>query len=288
MTVIWAGLGTGSIYALIALGYNITLVAGGVFNFAFANIVMLGCFITYSGVGSNDYDLIIAFVLSAVACGLVSFSEERLAIRPLRRKKGANAELVTTVGVATMITGALVLGWGSNPLSVNIASMSKIVTVLGGRAQVTDFALLATSIVAALAFYFWSHRTRYGLACLAQTEDREAAMLLGINVPALLIGSFVFAGIFGGLVAPLVSTVTAADASTSLTLGITGFIALTIGGVGSEAGAVIGGLALGLIQALTMRYLGASEGDIFVFVAFVVIVMIRPAGILGYRTARLV
>jgi branched-chain amino acid transport system permease protein len=288
MTVVYAGLSTGAIYALIAIGYNITLVTGGVLNFAFANIVMLGGFIGYWAFTSNDLPVVLGFAAAAAAGALAGAIEERVAIRPLRAGQGAHSELITTVGVATAITGALVLIWGSDPRQVEFAGSGSVLDVLGGRLRVGDLVLLGLALGLAMGFYQWTRRTRHGLASLAQSEDREAAMLRGVNVRAFSLLGFVVAGAIAGLIGPVVATVTTASAFTSLVLAVKGFIALTIGGVGSQTGALTGGLLIGLAEATSNYYLGSSVGNVAVFAVFLVVVMARPAGIFGTRLARAV
>jgi branched-chain amino acid transport system permease protein len=287
VTIVWAGLTTGAIYALIAIGYNITLVMGGVLNFAFANVVMLGGFVGFWGI-STGLPLPVVLALAVAAGALVCLVEERVAIRHLRGGPGGHTELVTTVGVATAITGLLVIVWGSDPQQVTFAGTADVVDLLGGRVRLGDLLLIGLSLLAGVGFYLWTHRTRLGLASLAQSEDREAAMLRGANVRMFSLVGFVVAGALAGLVGPVVATMTTASAFTSLVLAVKGFIALTIGGVGSQTGALAGGLLIGLAEAVADYHLGSSVGNITVFVVFLAVVMIRPAGIFGRRAARVV
>jgi branched-chain amino acid transport system permease protein len=287
MTVVIAGLTVGAIYGLVAIGYNITFITSSVLNFAYANIVMAGGFVGW-WVLEKGFPAIAALGLAAAVGAIVGMVEERVAIRLLPKSAGGHGELVTTVGFATLVTGMLVLIWGSDVHAVEYSHADRVVDIFGGRARVGSVALVATALVLGFGAHVWSRRTRHGIASLAITEDREAAMLRGINVRTLSIVGFAAAGAIGGLVGPLVATVTTAAAFTALVLAVKGFIALTIGGVGHQIGAITGGFVIGLTEAISGYYANSSVAGVAVFALFLLVVMIRPAGIFGQRVARAV
>ncbi len=293
MSVIWSGLAVGAVYALVAYGYNLSWACSGVLNFANAHFVMLGTFVAAWGLTELGVPLIIAFVLCAVIGGAVGLVEELIAIAPmrslkLRRGAGGHGELVTTVGAATVITGVAFLIWGSDPRPVRLFSDNTRVRVLGGGVRRTDLLIIAVAVVLGLAFHVWTRRGRLGLASLAQSEDRDAAMLQGINVKLLSSGGFAAAGALGGVLGPVVGAKTFAVISIALVLAIKGFVVLTLGGVGSHLGALVGGAALGLTEAMTARYMGPDYRNIAVFVLFMLVLLARPHGLLGKREARVV
>ena len=285
ITSLYAGLGLGAVYAVIALGYNFTLIASGVLNFAFANIVMVGAFIATWGLLGGSAHWVAVFALAAVVCGGLALVEERVAIRPL--KPGGHAELVTTVGFATIITGASQAIWGSDPIRVDLMSNAPF-DVLGGALSPIDLILLASVIVLAIGFHQLSRRSRYGLAALGHAEDREAALLRGVDVRLLGLGAFVIAGALGGVVGVVVGAKIGAQAFLPLILAIKGFIGLTLGGIGTVSGALVGGLAIGVLETMSAYYLGTVYSNLAVFVAFLVVLLVRPQGLFGRRELRLV
>jgi branched-chain amino acid transport system permease protein len=286
MTTIWAGLASGSIYALVALGYNLTLVLTGVLNFANAQFIVIGGFVAYWGLTQQDWSAPAVVLISVVVCAAVAMLEELIAIRPLRGAKG-HTELVTTLGALTVIAGILVVIWGSEPLTVRLFD-DQAIDLFGGRVRPSELALIAVATVFAAGFALWTQRSRLGLAGLARSEDIEAARLRGVNTRRLAVTGFLLAGAFGGLVGPLVAQKTYAVASLGLVLALKGFVAMAVGGIGSHTGALVGGLSVGLIEAFAARYIGSDFGDISVVLILFAMLMLRPTGILAKGQVRLV
>lgn len=288
MTAVTTGLVVGSIYALVALGYNLTFLAAGVLNFAHANLVILGAFLAVT-LGASGLGLPFGAVLaiSALVVAAVGLVEERVAIRPIAGR-GSHAELVTTVGAATVITGSILLIWGDEPLRVPSPLPEGAFSIVGARVQPIDVALVAIAVVLTVAMHLFTHRSRFGIACLAQSEDRDAAQLCGINVRRLSLVSFAIAAALAGILGPVVGVKTFAVATIPLVLAIKGFVALTLGGVGSNVGALVGGLAVGVAEAVITRYFGADYQLLLVFGLFIAVAMFRPQGIFGIRVVRAV
>jgi len=286
-TVLIAGLATGAIYAFIALGYNITHLASGALNFAHANLMMLAVFLSMVGL-QLGLNAIIVTVAVAIVVGLLALIEERLAIR-LLRNNAAHSELVTTLGVASIITGFIVLIWGSDPLSLPAGSWpTGALDLPGGRVQLSDLLMIVVILVIAAALILISRKTKIGISALARSEDREAAQLRGIDVLKLSMFGFALSGVVVGLAAIPIGTKTLAVSSVILILAIKGFVALTLGGVGSMGGAIVGGLFIGLLEAVVERYVGASFRDLIVFAVFLAVLFIRPQGLFGTVRQRVV
>ncbi|MWA03185.1 branched-chain amino acid ABC transporter permease [Actinomadura sp. LD22] len=286
MTVLWAGLTMGSVYTLVALTYNMTLVLTGVLNFATAQFFTVGAFTAYAGLTQHSLPLPVVLLIGAVLGGLVAVAEERVAIRPLRGH-GGHTELVTTLGVSTVIAGAAIVIWGPDPLRVTVVP-ERTWTVLGGQVRPNELLLIVIAVVATLGFHVWTHRSRLGLAGLARTEDEDAAALRGIDVRRLSMLGFAIAGIFGGLVGPVMAQTTYAVATIGLVLALKGFVAMALGGVGSHLGALLGGTVVGLVEAFSNRHLGNDYGDIAVIVILALILLLRPTGLLSKGEPRLV
>jgi branched-chain amino acid transport system permease protein len=286
MTVLLQGLATGAVYVIIALGYNITLKGAGVLNFAFAQFVFVGAFLAAWGAGEHDLAWPVVFLLSVAVGAAVGLVVERLAIRPLPAADN-HAELVTTVGVATILTGLLTVMFGSDPLRVPLLDVDPV-GVAGHRVPVVDIVLVLISCALAFGLRWLLTHTHLGLASLARTQDREAAMLRGVDVRGLAILTFVLAGALAGLLGPLVGAKVFASVNAPLVLAVKGFIAMTLGGVGSFGGALAGGMIIGIVEAAAQYYLGVSYGNTAVFLAFLAALLIRPYGLFGRAEARAV
>jgi branched-chain amino acid transport system permease protein len=285
MTLFWSGLSLGAVYAIIAVGYNVVFAASGVFNFAHAQLLMVGVFIAYWGLAVARLPVAVVFVFAAVVVGALAVAEERLAIRLVHATEG---QLVTTVGVATMLDGATQLIWGAQPLTVPFLSSTRVWTGFGGRVRPVEMLLILVAILLALVLLAYSRWTMIGLATLAMAEDREAAALRGINVRALALGAFAVSGGLAGLLGPVVGPQTFAVATLGSALALKGFVALALGGFGSIAGGLIGGLTVGLAEEYSIRYLGSSYSNLIVFGILLFVLMVRPTGLFGQRRERVV
>jgi branched-chain amino acid transport system permease protein len=282
---IWSGLTLGAIYVLVALGFMLSLLPSGVFNFAQGAIVAAGTYLTYQWL-HDGMSMIPAVLLNLViGVGLGLFCE-LFSIRPLRwgRRAAKYTELVTTVGVSTLLIGILTVRWGVNPLRVPFRGPERVVKALGIVAQPVAIILIVTAIVLGFALHYGFQRTRWGQACLAVAEDRAAAGLRGINVNALSLFAFGAAGALGTLSAFLIGPITYATPDVGTTLALGGFVTLAMGG--SFLGAVPGGLIVGLASAFATRYWGASYADLSVLAVLVLVVSARPNGINGVAGAR--
>jgi branched-chain amino acid transport system permease protein len=220
---------------------------------------------------------------SLVIGGLVGLIEYYVAIKPLRTAKGY-AALVTTVGFAVLLQGLVILIWGITPHQVSIPGENDIYSVLGGRLPVPDLVALVVAVVLTIALTVGYHRTRWGLASRAAISDATAAQLRGVNVSRIRVGGFVLAGAIACAVGPVVGAQTTAYSDLGNNLLILGFVALTLGGFGSYSGSLIGGLIVGAIELVTQRYLSGDNYWFILYGLFLVVLLVRPTGILGRRT----
>lgn len=285
MTPIWSGLSIGAVYALVAIGYTVVYIAYTTFNFAHAQLMMLAIFVSYWGFVVADLPVVLVFAIAAVGVGLVALIEEFIAIRPV---KGAHAHLVTTLGMATLLDGVTRLIWGDQVLKVPPVGSDATLTLLGGRVGAVELVLIISVVAIGGLLTLYSRRSLTGLALLAMAEDRDAALLRGINVKFLALGAFVFTGVLAGLTGPLVGPKTFAVATLGAALALKGFVAVAIGGFGSLPGALIGGFVVGLVESLSGRWLGSAYPTIMVFVVLLLILMLKPAGLFGKTKERVV
>lgn len=294
MTILYAGLAVGAIYAIVAFGYNLTVTTAGVLNFANAHMTMVGTFVAAWALTDLGWSVPVVIVLCAVVGAVLGVIVELTAVAPLKsfrlRRSGGvgHGELVTTVGASTIITGLAFIIWGSDPIKVPLFEDDVRVALLGGAVRKSDLVVIATAIAMGLALHFWTQRSRLGLASLAQSEDREAAMLQGVNVRFLSSAGFILAGALGSGVGLVVGAKTLAVVSFALVLAIKAFVALTLGGVGSQVGALVGGLLLGVLEVMTASWLGPDYRGLMVFLVFMLVLLIRPQGLFGTKEGRTV
>ncbi len=287
MVELITGLTLGSIYAIIALGYNMTHLASGVVNFAHANLMVAGMFVAYWGYASGGIPLPVVILIAVVLTGLIGLTEERFAIRPLR-KSGGSAELVTMVGVATVITGVIQYFYGSEAHRVPFWGPEEFFPAFDINIQYVALVIIGLAILLMVALELVTKFTKVGLISLAQTDDREAAQLRGINVNALSTWGFVIAAMVAGLIGPLIVGYTFAATSLSLQLAVKGFVVLVVGGIGSHRGVWVAGLGIGLLEAFGASYIGPFWRDIVVFLVFAAVLLLFPRGLFGGRKARTV
>jgi len=286
-----AGLAIGAAYTAVAVGYNLTWLTSKTVNFAYAAFIVAGMFLSVF-LYNAGLPLIVVFAVLALSGAVVAVIEYFTAIRPLEGR-GDHAELVTTVGVTTVIQGVILLlsptedavrvpFLGNDDLNVLIAMPG------GGRISVAEILLIGIAIAVALLAHFWATRTRSGLAALAQSEDRDAALVLGVRPKRMAFVGFMISGAIGFSLAPFVGPVTFAVVEIAFVLALKGFVVLAIGGMGSQLGALIGGLGLGVVEALVIRFTGSSYQNLAVFIIFIATLLLRPQGLFGHARERVV
>lgn len=275
-----SGLGNGSIYALIAVGFNIIFKSTGALNFAQGEWVMLGgmlaafCF--------NDAHLPVwqACLLAGLAVALVGGLTERLLIRPLVNQTPFALTLVT-VGIALLSKSLVMLTLGKNPVGYPGLSGQEFVQVSGASiASQTLWILAITLALMALTHVFFVH-TRWGCAMRAAAANPAAAALVGIRHRRVVLGSFVIAAAVGGLAGTIITPLTLMSYDSGAMLGFKGFSAAMLGGLGSLLGATLGGLLLGLLESLVSGYVTSQFKDAAAFLILLLVLLLRPQGLLG-------
>jgi branched-chain amino acid transport system permease protein len=288
VTIVWAGLAVGAVYALVAIGYNMPLSQSGTFNFAQGQLVVLGAFLAWFTISDHGWPWWAAALFGAAACGAIGFVEEIVAVRPVTRIRGGHGVLVTTVGASVVIEGILEATWGATPKSVAFFGGQNAFTLLGGRTEPVDLWLIVIAVIIAASMQLVSRYTAWGLGGRAANDNPEAAKAKGVNVTALRTTAFALAGALAGLLGPVIGPEVGVDVSVSITLTIFGFVALALGGFGSYLGCLIGGLAVGLIQACASRYLGVNYPPLILFGILLLILLLKPTGLFGRRALRAV
>ena len=276
-----SGLSLGSIYALIALGYTMVYGIAKMLNFAHGDIIMVGAFAVITTVSMLGFPPILAIAASIVCCVVLGVCVERIAYKPLR-KSPPLAVLITAIGVSYFLQSLALLVFGSTqhsfPKVISVPAIQLGSLTIQGNMLVT----LAVMVVIMIAMSLFISKSRTGKAMRAVSEDRDAAELRGISVNRTItitcaIGSALaaVAGVFYsttyGFIGPYTGSMP----------GIKAFVAAVFGGIGSMPGAMLGGILLGVIENLAKRYISTELSDAIVFAVLIIVLMVKPTGLLG-------
>jgi branched-chain amino acid transport system permease protein len=283
----------GSLYALIALGYTLVFGILQFINFAHGDVFALGAWLTYAAaiflgrfVGPIGLAVLVP-VSAIVLCAIVGFCIERFAYKPLRNAPRLNV-LITAIGVSLLLenTGQLPWAFGPYPQQVpDLISDRVLATLAGVEFHRLDVMVVTTAVLLMLAMQVLIYRTRLGMAMRAVSFNVRTAALMGIPVDRIISLTFVLgsglAGAAGFLYAMKYPQLQQTGASVWLLLGMKAFIAAVVGGIGNVRGAMLGGLLIGLVEFCGVQYLSSNYRDVYVFAVLILVLLVRPTGILG-------
>lgn len=277
------GISLGSVYAIIALGYTMVYGIAKMLNFAHGDVIMIGGFVTFTAVSGMGLPPVIGVLISVVVCTVLGMLIERIAYKPLR---GASklAVLITAIGVSYFLQNVALLIYGSNTKSftsvvaIEPLSLADGAVIISGETMVTILACIVIMVVLT-SFIKYS---KSGRAMLAVSEDSGAAQLMGVNVNATIALTFAIGSALAAIAGVLLcSSYPALTPYTGAMPGIKAFVAAVFGGIGSIPGAFIGGILLGIIEILGKAYISSQLADAIVFAVLIIVLLVKPTGLLG-------
>lgn len=275
------GLRSGSIYALIALGYTMVYGIAKMINFAHGDIIMVGAYSLYVGLSILKLPAWTSVLLSVVVCVVFGVVIEKIAYKPLRSAPSLSV-LITAIGVSFLLQSIALLVFGATPIpQPSIVTFSGIqiggITISG----ITIITLSVTTVCMILLTWF-IHKTKMGSAMRAVSEDKGAAELMGIDVNKTISLTFAIGSALASVAGILyVSQYQTLKPTLGALPGIKAFVAAVLGGIGSVPGAMIGGLILGLVESLSKAYISTELSDAIVFGILVLVLLVKPSGLLG-------
>ena len=281
------GISLGSVYAIIALGYTMVYGIAKMLNFAHGDVIMVGAYVSFCMNTYLNLPPIVSIIGAMVVCTFLGILIEGLAYKPLRRA-GSLAVLITAIGVSYFLQNIALLIWGSAPKT--FASVIKF-----GSVSLFDKSLIITSesivtvaacIVIMLALTVFTKKSKMGKAMRAVSEDKDAAELMGINVNVTISLTFAIGSALAAIAGVLLcSSYPVLVPTTGSMPGIKAFTAAVFGGIGSIPGAMIGGILLGIIEIFSKSYISTALSDAIVFAVLIIVLLVKPTGILGKKIA---
>ena len=276
------GLSMGSVYAIIALGYTMVYGIAKMLNFAHGDVIMVGAYVSFCATSYLGLPGWLSVVLSVVVCTVLGVLVEGLAYRPLRAA-GPLAVLITAIGVSYFLQNAAQLLWGATPKNFTSLVRFPVPPFLAqfNVSAVSLVTILACILIMAVLMWFTS-KSKMGKAMRACSEDKAAAQLMGINVNRTISMTFAIGSALAAIAGVLLCSYSPVLQPTSGAMpGIKAFTAAVFGGIGSIPGAFVGGVLLGIIEAMAQAYISTSLANSIVFAVLIVVLLVKPAGLLG-------
>ena len=278
-----SGISLGSIYAIIALGYTMVYGIAKMLNFAHGDVIMVGAYISFCATSYWGMPPFMSVIVSMLVCTVLGVVIERLAYKPLRQATSL-AVLITAIGVSYLLENLALLIWTSNPKVFTSIVGTGSVKLFGGQMSITTVTLVTIAVCVAImiGLTLFTSKTKMGKAMRAVSEDKGAAQLMGINVDTTISVTFAIgsglAAVAGVLLCSAYPTLTP---MTGFMPGIKAFTAAVFGGIGSVPGAMIGGILLGIIEIFGKAYISTQLSDAIVFAVLIIVLLVKPTGLLG-------
>ena len=279
------GISLGSVYAIIALGYTMVYGIAKMLNFAHGDVIMVGAYIAFCSLQYWGLPPAVAVLVAVVVCTVLGIVIERLAYKPLRQASSL-AVLITAIGMSYLLQNSALLIWGSSPKSFPAMIDLPMISLMGGELQISGTSILTISvcIIIMVLLTLFTSKTKLGKAMRVVSEDKGAAELMGINVNATISLTFAIGSALAAIAGVLLcSAYPTLMPTTGSMPGIKAFTAAVFGGIGSIPGAMIGGILLGVIEILGKAYVSMELGDAFVFAVLIIVLLVKPTGLMGKK-----
>jgi branched-chain amino acid transport system permease protein len=280
------GISLGSVYAIIALGYTMVYGIAKMLNFAHGDVIMVGAFTVFTIVSTLSLPPVLGITIAIIVCTVFGITIERIAYKPLRNAASPLAVLITAIGVSYLLQNLALLIFGANTKSfTSVVTVSPLKfadgnMVISGETIVT----IVVGIIVMILLTLFINKTKAGQAMLAVSEDKGAASLMGINVNKTIALTFAIGSALAAVAGVLLcSAYPSLTPYTGAMPGIKAFVAAVFGGIGSVPGAMIGGILLGIIEILGKAYISSQMADAIVFAVLIIVLLVKPTGILGKK-----
>ena len=281
VTYLINGISLGSVYAIIALGYTMVYGIAKMLNFAYGDVIMVGAYICFFAINSYHLPPIVGVLAAMAVCTVLGVVIERLAYKPLRQAPSL-AVLITAIGMSYFLQNAAQLRWSSNP-KVFPSIFGNVSLSLGPiSVSLTTLVTIAACVVIMIALTTFTGQTKMGKAMRACSEDKGAAQLMGINVNTTISVTFAIGSALAAVAGVLLcSAYPTLQPTTGSMPGIKAFTAAVFGGIGSIPGAFLGGILLGIIEIFAKGLISTQMSDAIVFAVLIIVLLVKPAGLLG-------
>jgi branched-chain amino acid transport system permease protein len=277
-----AGLGLGSMYGLMALGFHVTYAVSGTVNFAQGSSMMLGAVLTFTFAQTFGWPMLPAIVLALLLCALYGLLVEFLAVRPFA-SRGSNAWLIATVALGIVLDNLVLFTFGKEPRSLPSPLAVSPLSIGGVGLGVYPLQVLIPIVGLALAgvLHAVQRRTRWGVAMLAVVQNRDASRLMGIPIKRVVALAFALSALFAGVAGVLIAPLFNVNADMGTLFGLKAFAVAILGGIASAWGVMVAGLLFGILEALITATLGSGYTQILSFSLVIVVLALRPNGLFG-------
>ncbi len=280
------GISLGSVYAIIALGYTMVYGIAKMLNFAHGDVIMVGGYVVLISSTSLGCPPLLGVLIAVIFCTVLGVVIERVAYRPLRNASSSLAVLITAIGVSYLLQNLALLIFGANTKSFHSVVTVPAITLADGKMTISGETIVTilSCIVIMVVLTLFINRTKAGQAMLAVSEDKGAAQLMGINVNRTIGLTFAIGSGLAAIAGVLLcSAYPSLNPYTGSMPGIKAFVAAVFGGIGSIPGAMIGGILLGVIEILGKAYISSQLADAIVFAVLIIVLLVKPTGILGKK-----
>lgn len=279
------GISLGSVYSIIALGYTMVYGIAKMLNFAHGDVIMIGGYVIFTVMSTIGLPPIVAILGGIILCTLLGVTIERVAYKPLRAASSL-AVLITAIGVSYFLQNLALLIFGADAKSFTSVIKVKPLELAGGELTISGETLVTIPLCIIIMVFLsiFVKKSKIGRGMIAVSEDKEAAILMGVNVNRTIAITFAIGSALAAVASALMFSAYPTLSTTSGAMpGIKAFVAAVFGGIGSIPGAMIGGILLGIIEILSRAYISSQLADAIVFLILILVLLVKPTGILGKK-----